>query len=70
MDISRKNLFETDMNRTAIKEAVAVAPKRDNSWNVISETDFKNAVSMVFEKVSGALRKTLGPYGSTTIIEK
>lgn len=39
-------------------------------WNVINEKDFKERVNRVFECVSGALTNTLGPYGSTTIIEK
>lgn len=42
----------------------------NSKWNVIEENDFKNAVTTVFEDVSGALSKTLGPYGTTTIIEK
>lgn len=40
------------------------------NWNVISEDDFKVRVSSVFDRVSKCLSKTLGPYGSTTIIEK
>jgi len=40
------------------------------SWNVISETEFKTKINSVFDQVSKALTKTLGPYGSTTIIEK
>jgi chaperonin GroEL len=41
-----------------------------SNWNVIEEADFKNRVRGVFEQVSNALSKTLGPYGSTTIIEQ
>lgn len=40
------------------------------NWNVISEKEFKERVRIVFEQVSNALSNTLGPYGSTTIIEK
>ena len=39
-------------------------------WNVIEEKDFKKRIDNVFSQVSNALTKTLGPYGSTTIIEK
>lgn len=40
------------------------------NWNVISEEEFKERVSKVFENVANSLSKTLGPYGATTIIEK
>jgi len=40
------------------------------NWNVISEADFKCRILNVFHSVADALRNTLGPYGSTTIIEK
>ena len=39
-------------------------------WNVIREDDFKKRVREVFKVVSSALTNTLGPYGSTTIIEQ
>lgn len=39
-------------------------------WNVISEEEFKTKVKIVFNKVAESLTKTLGPYGSTTIIER
>lgn len=39
-------------------------------WNVIDEKTFKEKINNVFTQVSNALTKTLGPYGSTTIIEK
>lgn len=42
----------------------------NHDWNVIDENGFKERVRMVFKKVSEALVNTLGPYGSTTIIEK
>lgn len=42
----------------------------DFAWNVVSEDEFKTRTLKVFEKVASALSKTLGPYGSTTIIEK
>lgn len=40
------------------------------NWNVISEEEFKNKTLNVFHSVANALRNTLGPFGSTTIIEK
>lgn len=40
------------------------------NWNVVSEEDFKARVEKVFELVSDALGKTLGPYGATTILEQ
>lgn len=42
----------------------------DYSWNIIEEDDFRERVRTIFRIVSGALTKTLGPYGSTTIIEE
>jgi len=46
--------------------------RNENSvkWNVISEDEFKHKVTLVFNKVAESLTKTLGPYGSTTIIER
>lgn len=41
-----------------------------SNWNVISENDFKQRVYNVFDRVANCLSNTLGPYGSTTIIEK
>ena len=41
-----------------------------NNWNIISEDDFKQRIHMIFDKVSSAVQKSLGPYGSNTIIEK
>lgn len=39
-------------------------------WNVVNNDEFKERISFVFNTVAGALRNTMGPYGSTTIIEK
>lgn len=39
-------------------------------WNVIEENEFKKRITDVFDMVSNALTKSLGPYGSTTIIEQ
>ncbi len=39
-------------------------------WNVIGEEEFKERVNAVFSKVADTLKNTLGPYGSTTIIEQ
>jgi len=41
-----------------------------NDWNIIGEDEFKQRIRMIFEKVSSAIQKSLGPYGSNTIIEK
>lgn len=41
-----------------------------SNWNVISEYEFKSRINNIFERVADALSKTLGPYGSTTIIEQ
>ena len=41
-----------------------------SKWNVVDDNTFKNRICTVFKQVSDALSKTLGPYGSTTIIEK
>lgn len=38
-------------------------------WNVITDEEFKSRAIAVFENVSSALSKSLGPYGATTIIE-
>ena len=40
------------------------------AWNVVDDETFKAKIRAVFQMVAGALSKTLGPYGSTTIIEK
>lgn len=41
----------------------------DVSWNVVDDSVFKGRVEGVLEKVASMLTKTLGPDGSTTIIE-
>ena len=43
---------------------------KGHDWNIVTEAEFKKAVREVFEMVSDALAHTLGPYGSTTIIEQ
>lgn len=40
------------------------------SSNIISENEFRNRISEIFNEVSDAVSRTLGPYGKTTIIEK
>lgn len=40
------------------------------NWNVIDDATFKESVKKVFEQVAGALECTLGPYGSSTIIDQ
>jgi chaperonin GroEL len=40
------------------------------NWNVIDERTFRGRTRNVFEQVANTLTNTLGPYGSTTIIEK
>lgn len=39
-------------------------------WNVIDEYSFKKKLRNIFNMVSSALANTLGPFGSTTIIEQ
>lgn len=41
-----------------------------SGWNIIEEEEFKNKIIEVFSKVSTALARTLGPNGTTTIIER
>lgn len=38
-------------------------------WNVISEDEFERRIKRVFENVAAVLSNTLGPYGSTTMLE-
>lgn len=38
-------------------------------WNVIREEDFKKRIKTIFSMVADALKNTLGPYGSSTLIE-
>ena len=38
-------------------------------WNVITEKEFKKRINTIFEMVANALKNTLGPYGSSTLIE-
>lgn len=55
------------MNQTKSTGELAI---NNIPWNVIDDTRFKEKITTVFKMVSDALSKTLGPYGSTTIIEK
>jgi chaperonin GroEL len=48
----------------------ALFSPKSYSWNVIDDNTFKEKIRIVFDMVANALSKTLGPYGSTTIIEK
>lgn len=45
-------------------------PKQLSQWNVIEEGEFKKFVEQVFTQVSNTLSRSLGPYGSTTMIEE
>lgn len=38
-------------------------------WNVISKDEFERRIKRVFEQVAAVLSNTLGPYGSTTMLE-
>lgn len=42
----------------------------NTEWNVVNNEEFKQRISFVFNSVANALKNTLGPYGSTTIIER
>lgn len=42
----------------------------NKEWNVVNNEDFKERIRFVFDNVADALKNTLGPYGSTTIIER
>lgn len=42
----------------------------NTACNVIPEEDFKKGLRTVFNQVASMLTKTLGPYGTTTIIEQ
>ena len=41
-----------------------------NGWNVLDNEDFRTRFAEVFTRVAKVLTNTLGPYGSTTIIER
>lgn len=56
------------MSETQIREIERL--ENEFAWNVISENEFKKRVRKVFEMVADCLSNTLGPYGSTTILEK
>lgn len=56
------------MSQTEIREIERL--EDEFAWNVIEEAEFKNRVRKVFDMVANCLSKTLGPYGSTTILEK
>lgn len=69
---NKKDIFKLN-EKTGIKRNDEKADNCEVSrvtTNVISETEFKGRVENVFDTVSKILSKTLGPYGSTTIIEK
>lgn len=53
-------LPETIMSNDTIKE----------NWNIIPEATFRKRMKEVFNNVAESLTNTLGPYGSTTIIEQ
>ena len=56
------------MSQTEIREIERY--EDEFAWNVIEEAEFKERVRKVFDMVANCLSKTLGPYGSTTILEK
>lgn len=56
------------MSETQVREIERL--ENEFAWNVISEDEFKKRVRKVFEMVANCLSNTLGPYGSTTILEK
>lgn len=39
-------------------------------WNVISEDEFKTRMKEIFTMIAETLKHTVGPYGSSTLIEK
>ena len=43
---------------------------KELKWNVRSNEEFKEIADAVFKQVAGALLNSIGPYGSTTIIEQ
>lgn len=57
-------------NNTMFNDGITDTNNNDLKWNVVDEKTFKEAVRKVFEKVAEALECTLGPYGSTTIIDQ
>ncbi len=56
------------MNETELRHIERL--DNDFAWNVIGEAEFKGRVRNVFAMVADCLANTLGPYGSTTILEK
>ena len=63
------NVADINMSADADKFVNIKAP-HTSTWNVIDEGQFKDRLKFVFDKVAKCLSNTLGPYGSTTIIEK
>ena len=42
----------------------------NHSWNVVTEVEFKQRMKDIFTMISDTLKHTVGPYGSSTLIEK
>lgn len=57
-----------DITNNNVTKQSKIATSKD--WNVIGNDEFKEIVDFVFNNVADALKQTLGPYGSTTIIEQ
>ena len=47
-----------------------VYKKENIKWNVVSEDVFKETMHTVFEAVAETISKTMGPFGTTTIINE
>ena len=47
-----------------------VYKKENIKWNVVEEDIFKETMHTVFEAVAKTISRTMGPFGTTTIIEE
>ena len=50
-------------------ENVITKEIQNHPWNVVTEDDFKTRMSEIFDMVAESLSQTVGPYGSSTLIE-
>ena len=52
------------------KVSVKIPVESIHPWNVIPENEFKARMKDIFTLIASTLKKTVGPYGSSTLIEK
>lgn len=57
-------------NKTSNQTVIIGGDDKKYKWNVKNPNEFKRDLITVFEKVSSAVKTTLGPYGSQVILDR